>query len=88
MSDRYVLMRPGEALDWSFDWSAYLPEGIAIASRQWAVTPAGPTLTNDTGEAVRVSGLAAGQIYVLSQAATLSSGEVAVQAITIRCEQP
>ena len=71
-----------EAVDYGFDWSAALPDGVAISSSTWAATPPGLTLSNPQVQGartrVRVAGGAADTLYVLSNTLLLGNGETVV----------
>lgn len=87
MSERYQLIRDQDELNFAFDWSTYyLPSGITISSRQWSVTPAISTFSNDTTATVHCAGFVAGRVYILQERVTLSNGEKVEQHITLRCE--
>ena len=80
----YRVQRPGEKLHWKFDWTDWLGASETIASRQWTITPAGPTLTNATSETVTVEGAAFGVLYRLAEVITTSLGQKGERAISLR----
>lgn len=80
---------PASDVDWRNDWSALLASGETIATRQWSIAPDdSPTLlANATSESVRVSGLAAGTVYRLSETVVTSAGNTMKRGFTIRCDE-
>lgn len=80
----YYLQDPDEKLDWQHDWSAWLGAGDSIASRQWTISPTGPTLTNDTTAAVTVTGMTRGQVYRLAEKVTTANGIIGERSVVIR----
>ncbi len=95
----YLLIDPGETLDYSFDWSEFLDEGgspsDAIVTSSWAVTPqAGsppaPTLSGQANNlratSVFVSDATLGAIYQLTNTIATAAGRTAERSITLRCE--
>lgn len=86
---RFKTQDPTENLDWSNDWTDFLADGDAIASRLWTIDPdESPTLLTDTTtSAVKVTGLTAGVVYRLSEAITTNNGVVGERSIVIRCEE-
>lgn len=85
----FKLMDPSDVLDWTHDWSAFLAGGDSISSRLWTIDPdASPSHVSDTtAAAVKVSGLAAGTVYRLSEKIVTSAGLTAERSLTIRCEE-
>jgi hypothetical protein len=80
-----LLQDPDERLDYQFDWDSWLADGDSIASRQWTITPTGPTLTNATSAAVTVSGMTGGITYHLTEKVTTANGIIGDRTIAIRC---
>lgn len=80
------LVRPDSDLNFSFDWSSWLPDSVTIASRLWTVTPSGPTLANETTAAVRITGFTAGLVYRLRETVTLSDGQDDWRERVLRCQ--
>lgn len=87
MSEAVKLQDPGETLDYSFDWTAWLA-GDTILSSAWAVTPTGPTIS---GQAVAgnvtttlIAGVAFGGIYTLKNVILTNQGRTADDSVLIR----
>lgn len=82
------LMRPGEKLTWSHDWSNALASGDAPASRVWTIDPDySPSLITDpTAATVEVTAPPAGIVCQLTETITSDNGVVDSEQLTIRCE--
>ena len=80
----YLVQRPQEKLQYKLDWSDWLASGESITSRQWAITPSGPTLTNDTLETVTLEGVVFGVLYRLAESVTTDQNQIGERAISIR----
>ncbi len=74
---RDAVIRDGSKLVFENDWSAWLPTDPAetIDSRLWTISPAGPTLTNETTDKVAVEGVTFGTIYRLTEHVILTDGQ-------------
>lgn len=89
----FVVIDPGGALDYSVDWTDWLPAGDAIApgGSTWSVFPVGPLLSSEqvAGKAatVTLSGCMLGQVYELTNRITTDQGRTSERSITVRCEQ-
>ena len=90
----YLLIGPGEALDYACDWSDFLGSGGSpadtIAGASWSISPSGPVLSGEsftsTNARVEVSGCSVGIVYRLTNAIQTTAGLSAERSITIRCE--
>lgn len=75
----YVEKDPSALLDYKLDWAAWLPEGDAIASVLWNVSP-GITKVEESNTAstatVWISGGVAGQTYSVACRITTNDGRV------------
>ena len=94
----YILMDPGELLDFTFSWEPFLEEGGSpsdtLLSASWSITPANagsPSEPAITGELVSgvlttcfVNGVLRGVVYRLTCRATTSMGRISEQSITLR----
>lgn len=86
MSNRFQLIDPAARLNFSNDWTTdWLVEGDTINSRQWTISPTGPTLTNDTSDVVFVEGCEFGKVYHLTEHVVTDSGLEDERTIVIRC---
>jgi len=89
MNDDLVLQDPAETLDHSIDWSDFLATDTVAASA-WSVTPAGPTLSQEsigaaaTSTACYLAGVALGQVYRLANQITTAAGRIAERSLTVR----
>lgn len=86
MSAAYYIQDPSAVLDYSHDWTDWLGVGDTIATRQWTITPSGPTLQGDTTNIVFVSGLVVGEQYKLTEHITTAAGVQDERTIVIACE--
>lgn len=80
---------PSATLDYSIDWSAWLPSGDTIASATWTAT-AGLTVESSPAPSVAsgiatawLSGGTAGTRYVVTCQVTTAAGRVDERGITI-----
>jgi hypothetical protein len=90
MSEAVRLQDPAETLDYTLDWSSWIPSGDSILSSNWAISPSGPTLSNDIiGSATTtcfVSGMTFAVIYTLTNTILTLQERTASRSITIRCD--
>jgi hypothetical protein len=95
----YLLIGPGETLDYSVDWTGELDAGSpsdAITASSWSVTPQDeasperPSLSGDSTSgaitAVRLADCTGGAIYRLTNRVETALGLILERSITIRCE--
>lgn len=80
------LVRPDEDLTWLHDWTDWLPGGEAISSRQWSISPTGPTLSNATAATVQATDFTSGIVYRLKEVVTTDGGLVGSREIVLRCQ--
>jgi hypothetical protein len=80
---------PSATLDFTFDWSAWLPTGDTISSVTWAIST-GVTLASSpapshttTTATTFVSGGTAGTSYILSCTITTAQGRIDTRSLTI-----
>lgn len=78
------LVDPSSKLPWSHDWASWLSAGDSIASRVWTISPAGPTLTNETTDTVTAESWASGKTYRLAEKVTTANGAIGERSIIIR----
>ncbi len=96
----YLPIDPGETLDYSCDWSAFLDDGGSpsdtIATSSWTITPLEaspviPTLASESNTVntttVFVSNAVYGQVYQLTNRIVTAQGRTAERSIACRCEQ-
>ena len=90
----YVLVRPGQKLDWSFDYSDWL--GVdTLSSSAWTVSPTGPTLSSgsntDTVATTFVDDTALamvfGREYELKNSIVTTGGRKDSRSVILRCAQ-
>lgn len=88
MSSYTNLKDPDEQLDYGFDLTDWLEDGVTVASASWTVG-AGLTevseATTDTQTAVMVNGGTATNVYQLKGTVTDSEGRVLVRRISVYC---
>lgn len=71
---------PDAELDYSVDWTAWLPDGDTIASSDWEISPSGPTISRKTVDVdgkiatCFVEGLVAGTKYRLTNRIVTTPG--------------
>ncbi len=86
----YIVVYPGEDLNFPWDWTDALSGGADIATSAWQVTPNTPTIdqeSNDTkSTSCNVSGFTAGEIYQLTNTITTTGGTTEQKSVTLRCE--
>ncbi len=90
----YRLIDPGETLDYSCDWTAFLEDAgsptDAVQTSAWSIVPAGPMLSGEglgaNVASVFVAGATLGQVYRLSNKITTLQGRTAERSVTLRCE--
>jgi hypothetical protein len=95
----YVLIDPGETLDYTFDWSTWLDDGASptdtIATSSWSVvpqqaSPLAPTLSGERQTAssatVFVTSALYGQVYRLTNRIVTAQGRTAERSVTLQCE--
>lgn len=87
----WQLQGPEEKKTWSINWTEWLPEGEGVASSEWTISPAGPTIEDDdiaTGEitSIVVSELELGTTYALRNKVTVTDGSILAQSIILRCQ--
>lgn len=94
----YLLIGPGETLDYSCDWTSELEAGSpsdSIATSAWRIapeegSPPTPTLSDlahaDTLASVKLADGTAGAVYRLTNSITTAQGLTLERSITIRCE--
>jgi len=90
----YQLIDPEEALDYAFNWSAFLAAVgspvDSILNSSWHVAPAGPELSNPVSEgavtSTFISGATLGQVYVLTNRVVTAAGRTAEKSVTLACE--
>ncbi len=95
----YLPIDPGETLDYTCDWSAFLDDGgspsDSIATSSWTITPqeASPVIPTLAGEintvntaTVFVSNAVYGQVYQLTNRIVTAGGRTAERSITLQCE--
>ncbi len=85
----FVTQDPDATKTHSVEWSDWLPDGDAISSASWEISPDGPTVV-DLGESgtvssADVSGCTYGAIYRLTCRMISDGGETEDQSIEIRC---
>ena len=95
----YKLIRPGEDLDYAFDYRAEADDAGSpsdtISSSSWSVTPqadASPTAPKLSDGAfsgvlasVRITDCTAGNIYRLTNTVVWSSGIITKKTVVLRC---
>lgn len=84
---------PQDSARYSVDWSSYVA-GVddSLSSAAWASTPAGLTLTpiepvSANVAQCNISGGTAGVAYAVTCTATMASGQVIEQTITLKVRQ-
>ena len=90
----YLLIDPDEALDYAFNWTAFLAEhgspADGIASSNWYVSPPGPLLSSpsleDAVATTFISGATLGQVYLLTNRVVTAAGRTAEKTVTLACE--
>ena len=94
----YLLIGPGETLDFSFDWTNELESGSphdTIGSSDWSIaprhgSPSTPSLVDREHigaiSAVTVADAMVGTIYRLTNRVTTAQGLIFERSITVRCE--
>jgi hypothetical protein len=95
----YVLIDPGETLDYTFDWSDSLDDGASptdtIATSSWSITPqeaspTAPVLSNERQTAntatVFVAGAGFGRLYRLTNRIVTAQGRTAERSVVLQCE--
>ena len=81
---------PDAKLDYSVDWTLWLPTGDAVDTSTWAVSPEGPTLTSSTididGKITTIwfEGGTAGSKYVLTNHIITTEGREDDRSITLK----
>ena len=75
---KFYLKDPDAVLDYGFDWSPWLADGVTISASTWTV-PAGITKDSDsnttTTTTIVLSGGTAGVSYVLTNHVVASDGQ-------------
>ena len=93
MSEKQFVIDPDAKIEYGFDWASWLPTGTTIATSAWAITPEGPTLTDDsndtTSTVVYVTGCTVGVTYTLTNRITVSGSITRTEdrSITLVCEE-
>ena len=95
----YLLIDPGEKLDYSCDWAAFLDDAGSpsdtIGTSSWSITPQSGSplqpnlsgsLLSGTKTTVFVDSALRGEVYLLTNRVTTAQGRTAERSITIRCE--
>jgi hypothetical protein len=95
----YLPIDPGETLDYTCDWSAFLDDGGSpsdtIGTSSWTITPQQaspviPALASDSNTVntttVFVSNAVYGQVYQLTNRIVTAQGRTAERSITLQCE--
>lgn len=89
-SPTYFIKDPDANLDYSFDWTSWMPYGDSISSLAWTI-PTGLTQTasssTSTTATVWLSGGAVGQSYQIRCKITTASGRVDERTVTIIVRQ-
>lgn len=87
--DNYFSKDPGELLDYTINWAAWLGSDT-ITSSSWSVpsglTNAGSSFTNST-TTVWLSGGTDDQIYTVTNTIQTAAGRIGVESIKIRIER-
>ena len=94
----FLLQAPGETLDYSVDWTNELSETApadSIAASAWSIAPnagsPGPSLSGATVAGMttttKVSGLAFGVVYRLTNRVETAQGVILERSLTIRCHK-
>jgi hypothetical protein len=82
----FFLKDPSDTLDYSMDWSLFLPETDGIVASEWSV-PSGITMVRETFTAMTshiwLSGGTVDVTYILNNKITTSEGRVVERAIAI-----
>jgi hypothetical protein len=87
----YLLIGPGEVLDYSFDWSGEVTGLATIATSTFTSSPSGLIFEggaiNNTGKktTVTVSGAVAGKVYEVVNQITDSASRTLNQSFALRC---
>lgn len=81
----HELIRQGEKLDFSFDWTSFLSTGDSVSAHSWSVSPADPTLGNISGAVVTIEGCTFGKVYRLKEVMTTVNGLKGERTISLRC---
>lgn len=80
---------PAARLDYSFTWGEWLDDGETVYNSSWAVTPAGPTLSDSTFDAtsttVWVAGASRGVTYRLTNHVTTTEGRQDDRSHRLKC---
>lgn len=80
---------PDALLDYSVDWSDWLPSTDTIATSTWSISPSGPTLSSSTNDTttttIWVDGCTAGVTYTLTNHITTADGREDDRTITLQC---
>lgn len=91
MTESVQLQDPGEALNYSLDWTTYL-NGDTIASSSWAFAPNSPTPAptlsgqghDTTTTSVTVSAIVWPKVYLLQNTIVTGLGVTATRGLEIR----
>jgi hypothetical protein len=81
----YLVQRPDEKLQYTLDWSDWLGDGESITSRQWEISPSGPTLSSETTATVTLEGVTFGVLYRLVEKVITDQDQKGERALSIRC---
>ena len=90
----YLLIGPGETLNFTCEWSNELEAASpsdSIANSAWAISPSGPSLSDavvsDTRTTINVSNCTVGRVYRLTNTVETTQGLTAERSISVRCEK-
>ena len=94
----YLLIDPGETLDYTCDWEVFLEEGGSpsdtISTSAWKIDGGGspaPSLTSASNTVdsatIFVAGCEPGQVYRLTNTITTAQARTAERSVTLRCEE-
>ena len=91
MSEKQYIIDPDAKLDYGFDWSDWLATGDTLSTSTWAITPTGPTLSDDSNDTtetvVWVTGCTSGVTYTLTNSVVDNDGREDDRSITLVCAE-